>query len=136
MSARGKIHGAYGGYSPKLYDAHWVQANKHFLEHNYRGAHIIADQYFHSAGTIMGVRFLTTDPPASRCNFDTVDQWNAHEEKRKRANREIASLRARVEGIFGLLSNKFNALGNKFGDSAEQTDYLVSYASAVHNFDF
>ena len=132
-SASGRIRGVYGGYSPKLYDAHWVQANAHYLNRVFDGATIIADQHFRSAGKLRKVDFLTCELKSNRSDFLTETQWAAYEEKRKRNNRHVKALRARIESIFGLLVNKWKSLQQRFGDPPEQLDYLLFIACAVYN---
>ena len=48
--AKGKIRRLYGGYSPKFYDGHFLEAAKTEIEDRFSGAGIIADTHFNSGG--------------------------------------------------------------------------------------
>ena len=100
MDANGRIRELYGGHSPKLYDAHWVQANSKFMEQTFNRAVIIADQHFRSAGRMRGVSILAAEGPSRRKDFNSHQQWQAYKERRKRNNKEIIHLRARIESPF------------------------------------
>ena len=44
--ARGVVRKLWNGYTPKLFDGHFLQANHDYFEENFQGGHIIGDNHF------------------------------------------------------------------------------------------
>jgi len=135
-NGRRKVVGMWGGYTPKLYDGHWVQDHKKELNEKLAGATIFGDNHFqYGAKYLKNAKILTPNGP-ERKNPDMFE-WVQGDEgmsKRKRDvyefdrgesveretkeelkwNADIKRLRARVEEIFGYLTNKFVLLAEPF----------------------
>ena len=39
----------WGGYSPKVYDGHWIPLHRRWLNHNLRGCYLFGDSHYWSA---------------------------------------------------------------------------------------
>ncbi len=57
----GRVVRCWGGYVPKLYDEHFIEAHKEEISEKFQGAIIIADNHFtYGAKFLEGVRILTS----------------------------------------------------------------------------
>lgn len=118
------------GYSPKLYDAHWVQARKEWVEQTLAGATIYADNHFRSAASdLKDVNLVASKAKPSKKSGRKLDIDD------KLLNKCISSCRGRVESPFGIMQNKFCALSKAFYEGNQQLDYLVTFAFGVVAFE-
>ena len=115
------------GYSPKLYDAHWVQARQDWCERKLAGATVYADNHFYSAAKYLKqARLIASKKKPTKREMDIHD---------KLMNQNIASIRGRVESPFGIMESKFEQLSIPFSEDTEQQDYLVTFAFGVVSFE-
>ncbi|KAL6076599.1 hypothetical protein QOT17_002721 [Balamuthia mandrillaris] len=57
------VHGFWGPYSPKTYDAHWVLDHQDTLDTKWKGAYIIGDCHFSvPKDTLENVKIITPVP--------------------------------------------------------------------------
>lgn len=129
--ANSRIRCLLGGYSPKVYDAHYVEHNKYMFEQLFRGAVIIADTHYKPKTKFRGVKFVCPIPQPPKRKKKNLRVLTKEQQS---YNVKVHKLRARIENIFGDMKDTFQILGKKFGEGIEQLDYLVTFAAAVHNF--
>ena len=48
------------GYSPKIYDGHWLQAREDVIENDFQHGVFLADGHFHEGESFHGVKFYVT----------------------------------------------------------------------------
>lgn len=136
QDARRRIKKIWGGYSPKIYDSHFIEAYKEDFESTFKGATFLADSHFQLANKFFSnIRFITKwkdseeerkDPEGRNATKLTKDQ--------KELNQEIKAARARVESPFGFLKNTWVSLSQPWPESKEELDSLVLFGVGVHNF--
>jgi hypothetical protein len=122
----------FGGYSPKLYDAHWIEVKKNWMEKHLAGATIYADCHFTSASQLLkNVNLVTPIPkPRGRKKKNSAPKIELAPEIVKQ-NRKISKVHGRVEQLFGLMGLKFQALSKVFYEDDDQLDSLVKLAAGV-----
>jgi DDE superfamily endonuclease len=126
----------FGGYSPKLYDAHWIEVKKPWIEKNLSGATVYADCHFTSAIPLLkNVNLVTPTPkPRGRKKKNSLKQNDFQPDTIKK-NKQISKVRSRVEQPFGLMQSKFKALSQVFYEDNDQLDGLVKLAAGVIAFE-
>jgi hypothetical protein len=111
--AKGKILKVWSGYSPKLYDAHFVALNKDVLEENFHGGTFIADAHFRSARnelegvTIHTPFFLPSDEGQDEDDEEDKPIIDLTKVK-KNYNSKLYKIRSRVERPFANLKKRSN----------------------------
>jgi hypothetical protein len=130
----GMIRKLWGGYSPKLYDSHFLQITQDYLEEKLRGAGVFADEHFRKQGNRFDqVRFYTPyKTPSSKDNEDGAETCK-FTDKQVSWNKQQRTARARVENTFGLIHNRWKSLQKKWPDEMEQIDHLVWISAVVNN---
>lgn len=119
----------HGGYSPKLYDGHWVEARSDWFDDRLAGATIYGDEHFNSAARrLHHVRLICPKrkPPRSR-----ADRHPRLPHADRRLNAQIHKIRGRVELTFARVTNMFKSLGRIFLEDCLQQDALVRFAFGV-----
>ena len=135
MDGRGEIWRLFGGYSPKLYDGHFLQHQAQTLEEECAGATIIADEYFCAhANIVPGVSFVTPyrNPPTKKRKRDGKDLQQLTKQQQT-FNKKQKALRAKVEEPFGQMKVLFPTLKQPWAESDKQLDCLVWMAAAIVN---
>jgi hypothetical protein len=115
---KGKILKLWGGYSPKIYDGHFLHDHKHWLEKHLRGGVVVADQHFEYGRTnLQGIKFHVPwkTPASGKRKAGAAGSVTLSEEKIK-YNKEVRALRARVEIPFVFMKNKFKSLAKPWMD--------------------
>jgi hypothetical protein len=136
----------WGGYTPKLYDGHFVEDHRDEFEKEFTGAAMLGDQHFtYGAKFVESVKIFTPKapqgqgggvaeeesikhPPIDPYDFDDDVPVTRSQQKVKSSedwDKAVSSLRSWVETIFGFLKNNFSALATPFQESPRQHDYLV-----------
>jgi hypothetical protein len=150
-----KVVKLWGGYTPKLYDGHFVEDHRDEFEEKFSGATLLGDQHFSYGAKFLEEVKIVTPGGTSGKNAEIPEEAESDEgtpatskavfdfEAGKpigRATKEdselakgIKELRARIEGVFGFLKTKFKSLTIPFQESASQQDSLVWYATGVYN---
>lgn len=137
----GRIIKAFGGYSPKTFDAHFMEIQHDWLEENMRGAGIVADQHFRPAdATFDTIEWYTPirkpRPPRKRKREDQPGQWQAPgvlTKKQEKWNEAVHPVRARIEKPFGDIKTRWKGLSHPWGEDPEQLDCLIWTAIGVYN---
>ena len=136
--AKGKILKVWSGYSPKLYDAHFLQCNKDYIEENFNGATMIGDTHFASMRNKL--HGITLHAPYANVPKEPVDDDDAEDrpnvamtKKKQKYNSDVHSVRSRAERPFADISQIFPTLDTPWREDLDQLDYLVFYACAIHN---
>lgn len=156
---KGVVVKLWGGYTPKLYDDHFVEAHREEFDEFFKKGKMFGDGHFsYGAKYVEEVEFLTPiksrkgvreeragdegDPydfEESEEESEEEEETDDEEEEEERARYEeewngaIKTIRARVENIFGFLKNNIRALKEKFAESPRQHDALGWYAVGMYN---
>lgn len=141
VDGKTRIRCAFGRYSPKLYDSHFIDKQKEWFNENLVGAVIVADQHFSTANN-----YICTD----NLLFVTATQ-EAKSNKRKRGkgadksqvavqdpqvqsfNKKVYAWRSKSELPFAFAKNKFLALSQKFAEDKSYHECLVWFALGLYN---
>lgn len=141
VDAKGIIRRWWGGYTPKLYDGHFVQNRKRWFEQKLKGAGVVADQHFQwGAQNLKKVKFYTPfkNPPTHRKRGRRSRKERNTEATLTKAqqefNKKLRRFRAKVELPFARIQAKFKALQKPWQEEERQQDYLVELAFGVINF--
>ena len=152
QDADGVVQGLWGGYSPKLYDGDWVNIMKEPLSRELFGGHVVADTHYETAnktfksiGEEESVKFYTpiAKPRGPKKKKGGKGSNNSAEESvglrvltkdQETHNKRIASIRGRVEGVFGTIKQKWKCLDGPFREKKEQQNYVVYLAIGVFNW--
>lgn len=124
-----------GGYSPKVYDGTYMQLMRRELSEVMKGARVVADAHFVTAGEgYENTKFITPYPkPAGgkrRRSGEGVETLSKDKERFNIAQRE---LRARVEEPFGIIKQMFPILERPWREGKVELDGVVLMALAFHN---
>lgn len=134
-SATGKIRKIWGGYSPKLYDGHFIELWHEQLDKDLKGADIIADQHFEYGKQFLSKVKLWTPPkePRKTKRRRANSQSNELSSEERQYNDDHRVLRERVESIFGWIKQNFLCLKNPWAEDEKQMDCVVKFAAAIYN---
>lgn len=135
---QGRIQEVFGGYSPKVYDAHFVQIMKSHFVKNYSKAIFLADNHFSSVNDYFEYPKFYCPTRETNTNSDSVDPetqegLNTLTKKQQMKNNAIRVARGKVERPFAVTKTKFQALEEKWKEELPQLTYLFFVACAVHN---
>jgi hypothetical protein len=136
MDACRRIRQLWGGYSPKIYDGHFLELKKDWFVANVGDDIIVGDNHF-SWGRDNPDKF-----PKLHSNFpdplrgvtgDDISGMTELTKEKKRYNSAVAHARARVESPFGEIKTRWACLQIPFREPREQLDCVVWLALAIHN---
>jgi len=103
----GKGRKIWGGYSPKVYDSHLIEANRDWFEDQLKGAEVVADQHFRwGVKHMTHVRFHVAHRQSRVSKQGKKNSKELSEKKQKKYNAAVHDARARVDTIFGILKKK------------------------------
>jgi len=127
IDGRRYIRKLWGPYYPKTYDSHFVLSHRYFFEEKLRDGVIVADSHFRQAAqNLNNVRFhIKYANPGTTNTDDNGYQYCQLTQEKRRYNRELDSLRARVENPYASIESKFEALSKPFSESDEEQRNLV-----------
>jgi len=134
---KGKIRKLWGGYSPKIYDGHWLQAQKEWLEEKLAGAVVVADNHFlWGKKHLKKVKFHCNHSERCHCREEEETDIEFPLSKAKITyNKAVSIARARIESTFGEMIQTFEALAKPWGSSEFQQECLVWIAAGIFNED-
>lgn len=134
--AQGRVRKLYGGYSPKVYDSHFLHIYKKVFEKELAGASVIADQHFRAEGIkFKNVRFVVAHPkPHNKQPPKNGKGVKKLTKAQQKWNKELSDIRSRVESPFGIAKTRFAALSKRWQGESDDQDYLVMFAFGLHNF--
>ena len=118
-------------YSPKVYDAQWVEVRSDMFEENYQGLEFIADTHYSTCKNMFGNEILF------HCKY--VDDQRRNEGKGltksdKEWNNDISKNRGRVEQIHSIIQNQFECLKNPWQEEFKIQEHIVHISVACHNY--
>lgn len=131
--ATGRVMRLWGGYSPKLFDGHFLKMNQDWFCRKLSGGVVVADQHFNwGRKHLQDPKFHTPikKPPKPGKHFKDARTLTKAEVS---YNHAIHQARARVETIFGRMNVRFKILTTPWRESNEQLDALVWMALAILN---
>jgi DDE superfamily endonuclease len=137
-----QVRGIWGGYSPKIYDGHWVNMMKHTLVKEYSGARILGDCHYETGNSAISsiggqgeVQFFTAfpKPRGRKSKRDKSEGKKSLTAAQKKWNKSCSHTRGRMEEPFSHVKQKWKAL-NLFLDGEEQQNYLVFIALAEMSY--
>eukprot|EP00727_Mastigamoeba_balamuthi_P001920 m51a1_g11725 hypothetical protein (286) ;mRNA; r:106426-107383 len=126
LDMQGRPVGVWGPYSPKLFDGHWIQANKKMLKLLFPNNVFIADNHFAWARDNMKMPafFTTYACPLKRPATEGVAKLPA---KKRILNRQITDIRSHVESPFGVIKENVKAVGRPFAEKDDQLENIVTF---------
>lgn len=134
---KGKVRKLWGGYTPKLYDSHFIKLKRKKFNKRMKGVHMIADQHFEYANESLTETKIWTNKKKEKSKKRKRDESEDEDQILTKAdttyNATHNRLRNRVENIFGFVSNLFQSLKEPWAESDAQLDRLVFFAMAVYN---
>lgn len=129
-----RVRGIWGPYSPKIYDGHWLEFKKEWMEDHLEGAVIVADNHYeYAAGKIGGVKIHASPKKPSKGDAETDLGMTVDNAKGKSYRKAVGHLRARVENPFGDWVRRVESLAKPWQDSRELHADLVAVVAATHN---
>jgi hypothetical protein len=140
--ANGIVRKLWGWYSPKVYDAHFVDLQQEWFEEALHDAIVIADAHFRSAAyTLKNPKLVTNIPKRKKRKHGEDDDEEEDEigedaeglavETKKRSITNITLIFARAERPFGNLKVKFDVFDNPWAEDLTQLKYLVFYVNTA-----
>jgi hypothetical protein len=66
QDGKGLILKVFGGYSPKVFDAHFMNHNKQFLEEEMKGAVMLGDEHFRTTSQYFDGPKIVTNVPEKK----------------------------------------------------------------------
>ena len=127
IDGKGEIRFLSPGYTPKLYDGHWLEMNRRLLEEKFAGSTIIGDTHFEKGEHLFKNLSFKTPIPESRAKKRRADgvEVPQHNQATQSYNNEHKRIRSRVELPFARLDQMFKTLSEPFNEGEEQLEYLV-----------
>jgi hypothetical protein len=135
--AIGLVRKVYGGYSPKTYDGDFLKIVRRSFEKKFENAVFVGDNHFlWGVKNFKKIKFhCNVKLPANRISKSTGKGITTLTKKQRAYNAAIKRTRARVEGVFGQMGKKFEALTKPFGEGEDQLEHLVFIAIGVLNYE-
>ena len=134
IDAAGVVHCCSAGYSPKVYDGHWLEARRDYIETSFKGGVFVADGHFELGQSLDDVIFYVPTRQhhtAAEAEEDAdVERLTAKEASK---NAAIRHARARVETTIHSIKQPWKILQDPWAEQLNQLSYLVHIACAVHN---
>ena len=135
FDAKGEVRFISPGYSPKIYDGHWLDMNRPLLEEKFKGATVIADTHFEKGESMFNnLSFKTPirEPRGKKRRSDGVEvpQLNQGSESYNRSHKR---LRSRVELPFARMEQIFSIVSEPFYDGEDQLEYLIMIGCGIIN---
>ena len=126
----------FGGYSPKTYDAHWVEHNRDWLDNNLENAISLGDcHYWSGQDECHRMELIASMPktvkPHNGIVYVGCKSIDVTTEEFQLRQKFIQNVRANVERPFGQMKLTFKVLTKKFMDGPSQLDCLVRFSAAV-----
>jgi len=138
QNSRAEILKVWGGYSPKRYDAHFVDVHSNWFEDFCSGGVIIADMHFASVRMTPKMPKFITERDDKHDNEEDGENEDAENEKvvtktaTKRSKR-VGNVRGRVERPFSQVKKIFKSLAKPWAEDEHQLSNTVFYACGVVN---
>ncbi len=135
--AKTRVRYLKGGYTPKLFDGHFLKLEKEDLEEKFKNAVIGADQHFeYGAKNFRNIEFIIpVKAPSKNKSKKNETTENILCKKDTTHNQRLAAPRACVESLFGAIKTKFGSLSAPWKEDLEQQDHLVKFAIGLHNYE-
>jgi hypothetical protein len=140
VDARRRVRKIWGGYSPKIYDGHFLELKQEWFRANVPNDILVGDNHFtwgrNNPDKFPKLHANYPDPLRGMAADDIVDDMSGMTEltkEKKRYNAAVAHARARVESPFGVIKTCWACLQTPFRESREQLDCIVWLALAIHN---
>ena len=132
--AKGRIRKIWGGYSPKVYDGHWLEINREWIDDNMTGGVVVGDCHFAAGKTMFeNVTFFTPHPKKWVPKNEDGEGLVKLTKEQIKWNAALAHVRVRIEQPFGWIKSNFASLSQKWAENPTQQDNTVWFAAAVYN---
>jgi len=135
IDAKTRFRYIKGGYSPKVYDGHFLKLMKEDLLSKFIGGVVLADNAFEYGKKLLGkdIKFYTNITTRSKKETGDDSISDLLYNKHKSYNKQHQSARARVEAPSGIVKTMFKSLNEPWLESEIQQDHLFHIACAIHN---
>jgi len=135
VDANGMIRFVSPGYTPKLYDGHFLELYKPYFEEKFTNSCMIGDMHFEKGKEIFNnvtFKVPVRQPNSSKRTSDgrPIPQLN---ETLRRYNENHKTLRNQVELPFAKLTSMFYSLNIPWKENISQLEYLVTIGAGVIN---
>jgi hypothetical protein len=129
------VRRVWGGYSPKVYDGHFVELEKDWFDNTFNDVGIVADSHFHSVKRqLRHAKIFAPKPEQTAYDSNTKQGFSKLTAEQQKQNAAIRTLRARVEQVFSSLSDTMTILKRPWAEDLNELDDVVFMGFAVHNF--
>ncbi len=134
----GRVRKLWGGYSPKVYDSHFMSLKRRWFKRKLAGTGILADMHFFEARAhIKDPDILATAPPKITADLLRVRGYAEDTREAKRKSAAITKKRGVVEQIYARVKKIFLPLAggpyHVWREPESELDYVVEWACGVHN---
>jgi hypothetical protein len=125
----------WGGYSPKVYDGHFVAIQKTWFDAHLAGVGVVGDGHFASvARELQRCQLFAPQPDGTTPDPVTGANLSRRTQEEQTRNAQIRELRARVEQVFGQMKNLVRPLSRPWAAELKELDALATIAAGIHNF--
>lgn len=133
-NAKGRIIKAWGGYSPKIMDANFLELKKKWINKRLQRADILADQHFKIGRKMFKkVKFYTKVTTSTEEEESSNDAVTGLTKTEISFNDALAQVRGRVEHPYAQIKGYFDAFLRPWAEPIEQLDYLIWIAIGIYN---
>jgi len=125
----------WGGYSPKVYDGHFVEINKTWFDNKLNGVAVVGDSHFYSvARELRSCEMIAPKPEGHTTDPETGRDLSTLTAEQQARNREIRRIRAPVEQPFARIKSMMQILSRPWAEDLYELDNVVMIGAAVHNY--
>lgn len=135
VDGRTRFRYVEGGYSPKLFDGHFLKLKKNELKKNFKDGVVLADSHFSMGRSLFKKIKFHTNIAATKKNKkrDRSESSGLLCDKHRTYNQQHQAARSRVEGPNGIVKCMFKALEKPWFETETQQDHLFHLACGIHN---
>jgi hypothetical protein len=124
----------WGGYSPKLYDGHFVESHKQWFDKKLANVALIGDTHFHSVrDQLRKCQMIAPRPTPASSNSERGQDEERLTADQQKKNAEIRRIRARCEQPFGMIKSQMQILKRPWAEELHALDSVVTIGTAIYN---
>jgi hypothetical protein len=125
------------GYTPKLYDGHFLKLYQEELGDKFENPIIAGNQHFdYGAKNFRKIQFIVPYKAApNRRSKTSSDDESILCKSITIHNQSLTAAKALVESLFGVIKTKFKSLATPWKEELEQQDLLMKFAVGLYNYE-